>query len=189
MSRISTVYLLTCTAIAVATGLLIIPATALSTALAPALPPVAALTYGAWVIGYVVALRLLERPGAAILTGILSGLVATPLSATGPAIIVTNVMFAFFVELPFIVTLYRLWPKWLYYTGTSLAAVLYGVWSAFSADMASFPLWVVVTYMVVTVVASVIGVWLGIVIADRLRAAGVARLARRPERRIEPEGA
>jgi energy-coupling factor transport system permease protein len=179
MKRASTAYLLTCAAIGVATGLLIIPATALSTVLSPIAPPLSALTYFAWVIGYVVALRVIERPGAAILTGILSGLVAAPLSATGPAIIVTNVMFAFFVELPFLVTLYRFWPKWLYYTGTGVASVLYAVWAGFAADMQAFPAWVVAVFMAITVASSLAGVWLGLLIADRLRDAGVARVARR----------
>jgi energy-coupling factor transport system permease protein len=177
--RVSTAYLLTCAAIGVAAGLLIIPATALSTVLWPVAPPLSALTYSAWVIGYVIAMRLIERPGAAVLTGLISGLVAAPLSATGPAIIVTNVMFAFFVELPFLVTLYRRWWRWLYAAGTTLAAALYAVWSAFSADMAVFPGWVVALYLVLTVVSAPLGAWLGIVVADRLASTGVARQARR----------
>ena len=105
MGRATTAYLLTCAAIGVATGLLIIPATAFSTATYATLPPVSALVAGAWVIGFVVAMRLIERPGAAVLTGLISGLVATPLSTTGPTIVITTVMFAAFIELPFLVTL------------------------------------------------------------------------------------
>ena len=67
MGRATTAYLLTCAAIGVATGLLIIPATAFSTATYATLPPVSALVAGAWVIGFVVAMRLIERPGAAVL--------------------------------------------------------------------------------------------------------------------------
>ena len=122
MGRATTAYLLTCAAIGVATGLLIIPATAFSTATYATLPPVSALVAGAWVIGFVVAMRLIERPGAAVLTGLISGLVATPLSTTGPAIVITNVMFAAFIELPFLVTLYRRWSRGLYYAGASLLA-------------------------------------------------------------------
>lgn len=179
MRRASTAYLLTCAAIGVATGLLIIPATAASVALSPTLPPLAAITSFAWVIGFVIALRLLERPGAALLTGLISGLVAAPLSASGPAIVVTNLIFAFFVELPFLLTLYRRWHPALFYAGTAFAAVIYAVWSGLAADMVQFPTWVVVAYMVVTVASSLAGVWLGIVVADRLAQAGVARVARR----------
>ena len=50
MGRVTTAYLLTCAAIGVATGLLIIPATAFSTATYATLPPVSALVAGAWVI-------------------------------------------------------------------------------------------------------------------------------------------
>jgi len=179
MSRVATAYLLTCAAIGVATGLLIIPATALSTALYPTAPPLSALTYAAWVVGYVLAMRLLERPGAALLTGLISGLVATPLSATGPAIIITNVMFAAIVELPFLLTLYRRWSAWLLYGGSVAGAALYSAWTVLAADMAAFPAWVLVAYVVATLVSAAVGAWLGILIADRLRRAGVAKLARR----------
>ncbi|WP_448235612.1 ECF transporter S component [Microbacterium paulum] len=179
MGRATTAYLLTCAAIGVATGLLIIPATAFSTATYATLPPVSALVAGAWVIGFVVAMRLIERPGAAVLTGLISGLVATPLSTTGPTIVITNVMFAAFIELPFLVTLYRRWSRGLYYAGASLLAAFYAVWTVTAANMQAFPVWVVVLYVVALFTSELGAVALGLVIADRLRAAGVARLARR----------
>ncbi len=179
MGKVTTAYLLTCAAIGVATGLLIIPATAFSTLTHATLPPLSALVAGAWVVGFVVAMRLIERPGAALLTGLISGLVAAPLSATGPVIVVTNVMFAAFIELPFLVTLYRRWSRWLYYLGATALAVLYGAWTVTAANMQSFPFWVVALYLVTLLASELAAVALGILIADRLRAAGVARLARR----------
>lgn len=179
MSRVSTVYLLTCAAIGVAAGLLIIPATAVSTLTYATIPPLGALTAGAWVIGFVIAMRLLERPGAAVLMGLISGLVSIPFSASGPAIVITNVMFAAFIELPFLVTLYRRWHKWLYYTGALVAFALYAAWTITSANMQAFPAVVVALYAAGLLASAGIAVWLGILIADRLRAAGVARLARR----------
>ena len=143
------------------------------------MPPVSAIVAGAWVIGFVVAMRLLERPGAALLTGLISGLVATPLSTTGAAIVVTNVMFAAFIELPFLVTLYRRWSRWLYLVGATLLAAFYSVWTVTAADMQAFQGWVVALYVVVLFASELGAVALGLVIADRLRAAGVARLARR----------
>lgn len=188
MSRVSTVYLLTCAAIGVATGLLVIPATAFSTLTSAALPPLSALAAGAWVIGFVVAMRLLERPGAALLTGLISGLVATPLSTTGPAIVITNVMFAAFIELPFLVTLYRRWSRWLYYIGAAVLTALYAVWTVMAADMQAFPAWVLALYVACLFVSGLGAVALGILIADRLRRAGVAKLARRrrPAAEVEP---
>lgn len=179
MSRVTTAYLLTCAAIGVATGLLVIPATALSTALYVSAPPLSALTYAAWVIGYVLAMRLLDRPGAALLTGLISGIVATPLSVTGPAIIVTNLMFAAVIELPFLVTLYRRWSAWLLYAGSIAGAVLYSAWTVLAADMTAFPVWVLVAYVAATLLSATAGAWLGILIADRLKRAGVAKVARR----------
>lgn len=188
MGKVTTAYLLTCAAIGVATGLLIIPATAFSTMTYATLPPVSALVAGAWVIGFVIAMRLVERPGAAVVTGIISGLVATPLSTTGAAIVVTNVLFAAFVELPFLVTLYRRWSRWLYYAGAALLAVFYSVWTVTAADMQSFPVWVVALYVAVLFASELGAVALGIVIADRLRRAGVAKLARRRPSRVAEAG-
>lgn len=179
MRNAPTAYLLTCAAIGVATGLLTVPATAFSTAFSPIAPPVAALAYGAWSIGFVVALRLLERPGAGVLTGLLSGLVAMPLSATGPAIVVTNVMYALLLELPFLLMLYRRWYRWMYYAGTAIVATLYAVWSVLAADMQAFAPWVLAAFVGVAIASPLVGTWLGILIADRLARAGVARTARR----------
>ncbi|MFT4051075.1 MAG: ECF transporter S component [Microbacterium sp.] len=179
MSRVSTAYLLTCAAIGVATGLLTIPATAAASALSPSAPPLAALTYGAWVVGFVVALRLIERPGAGVLTGLISGLVAAPFSTTGAAIVITNVLFAFLVELPFLVTRYRRWPTWLYFAGAGATVLLYTVWRSLGQNLAALAPWAIAAFYAAAVVSVLASVWLGIVIADRLRAAGVARLARR----------
>ncbi|WP_431803667.1 ECF transporter S component [Microbacterium sp. bgisy203] len=186
MGKATTAYLLTCAAIGVATGLLIIPMTALSTLTYATFPPLGALTAGAWVIGFVIAMRLIEKPGAAVLTGLISGLVAAPFSASGPAIVVTNVMFAAFIELPFLVTLYRKWGRGLYYVGALSAFVLYALWTVTSANMTAFPWWVVVLYVVGLLASAAVATWLGLVIADRLRAAGVARLARRRAAAADP---
>ena len=179
MSRVSTVYLLTCAAIGVATGILIVPATALSTLTHSTLPPVSALLAGAWVIGYVIAMRLTERPGAAIIAGLVSGVVAAPLSTTGPAIVITNVMFAAFIELPFLLTLYRRWGRGLYYAGAGALATVYGAYSVISSNMQSFAPWVLVLYVAALFASAIGAVALGLLIADRLRRAGVAKLARR----------
>jgi energy-coupling factor transport system substrate-specific component len=178
-AKVTTAFLLTCAAIGVATGLLIIPATAFSTLTYPLVPPLSALVGGAWIVGFVIAMRLLERPGAAVLTGLISGLVATPFSATGPAIIVTNVMFAAFVELPFLVILYRRWYRWLFYAGAALVTALYAVWTATAVNMSAFAGWVLPLYVVALFASNLGAVALGIFVADRLTRAGVARLARR----------
>ena len=179
MGKVTTAYLLTCAAIGVATGLLIIPATAFSTLTYATLPPLSALVAGAWVVGFVVAMRLVERPGAALLTGLISGLVAAPLSATGPVIVVTNVMFAAFIELPFLVTLYRRWSTWLHYAGALAMGVAYPLLAAQSFDLWAMAPGLVVGFIALCTASCIAGTFLAIVIADRLREAGVARLARR----------
>ena len=71
------------------------------------------------------------------------------------------------------------WSRWLYYVGATLLATFYAVWTVTAANMQAFPVWVVVLYVVALFASELGAVALGIVIADRLRAAGVARLARR----------
>ncbi|HBR90357.1 MAG TPA: hypothetical protein DEA59_14035, partial [Microbacterium sp.] len=76
MSRVSTVYLLTCAAIGVAGGVLLWGAGWISSAVFAVAPFFSVAGAGLWLLPAAVGMRLLERPGTAILVGLLSGLVA-----------------------------------------------------------------------------------------------------------------
>jgi energy-coupling factor transport system substrate-specific component len=77
MSRVSTVYLLTCAAIGVAGGVLLWGAAALSTVLFGVVPFASVAIAGLWLLPPTVALRLLHRPLAGILVGLVEALTAT----------------------------------------------------------------------------------------------------------------
>lgn len=182
MSRISTVFLLTCAAIGVAGGIMLTAANWVSTVLFAAAPFAAVALAGLWLVPAAVAMRLLERPGSALLVGLISGLVAAPLSGYGWGSVATNLWWAFFVELPFLVVLYRFFHRWQFFAGAVVVAAVYPTlaWASFGLD-AFAPLTVVLFYLL-TLVASAAGMAIGIAVADALRRAGVARLARRRPR-------
>jgi energy-coupling factor transport system permease protein len=172
MSRVTTAYLLTCAAIGVAGGILLWGATALSTALFAVVPFISVALAGFWLLPAVVALRLLERPLSGLLVGLISGLVVFPY-------LFTNLWWALFAELPFLLAFYRSWRTWQYYAGAVFVGLLYPVLAAVSFNLWTMPVWSAVGFFALTVASCVIGTWLGIVIADQLKRAGVARLARR----------
>lgn len=172
MNRVTTAFLLTCAAIGVAGGMLLWGAGWASTVLFATVPFASAALAGLWLLPATVALRLLERPLAGILVGVLSGLVVFPF--IGAAI-----WWAFFAELAFIVALYRSWRTWQYYAGAVFVGLIYPVLAAASFDLWSMPVWALVGFFALTVAGCVAGVALGILIADRLKRAGVARVARR----------
>lgn len=177
MSRISTAYLLTCAAIGVAGGILLAFGWWISLALFAAAPFASVGIAGIWVLPAVIALRLLQRPFAGLLVGLISGLVLAPFYTISA--VATTLFWSFFPELPFMAGMYRRWNTWLHYAGAVAIGIVYPIFAA-----ASFNLWamtppLIVLFIALCVVSCVAGTWLGILIADRLRAAGVATLARR----------
>lgn len=172
MSRVTTAFLLTCAAIGVAGGVLLWGAGWASSALTP-FSPVAAMAFsGAWLLPATIALRLLERPFAGLLVGLLSGLVAFPFLGA-------SVWWAFFAELGFLVVLYRFWTVWQHYIGAVVVGIVYPVLSAEFFNLWQMEPGVIIAFFAVTLASCLVGTWLGILIADRLRRAGVAKLARR----------
>lgn len=175
--RVSTAYLLTCAAIGVAGGIVLIGAWALSSTLFVLVPLVSVAVAGIWLMPAVIALRLIQRPFAGLLVGLISGLVLAPFFTIGA--VATTLWWSLFPELPFLVTIYRTWNTWLHYAGAALVGIVYPI-----AAAASFNLWTIsleaqIAFFAVCLASCLLGTWVGIVIADRLRRAGVAKLARR----------
>lgn len=176
MGRVSTAYLLTCAAIGVAGGIVLALGWWLSLGLFATVPFVSVAIAGLWVMPAVIALRLLRRPLAGILVGLVSGLVLAPFyTATA---ILTTLFWSFFPELPFLATLYRRWASWLHYLGALLVGIAYPLLAAKTFDLWAMAPALVVAFIALCAASCLAGTWLAIVIADRLRDAGVARLAR-----------
>lgn len=176
-ARVSTAYLLTCAAIGVAASALLAPAWVASTTLFLTAPFATVAIAGLWVLPAVIALRLLQRPGAGLLVGLISGLVLAPFFTIGS--VATMLYWSFFPELPFLATLYRRWNTWLHYAGAAIIGATYPVFAAQSFDLWSMATPVLVGFIALCIGSCLVATWLGILIGDRLRATGVATLARR----------
>lgn len=184
MSRVTTAFLLTCAAIGVAGGALLVAANWVSTVLFAAIPFVSVAVAGLWLLPAVIALRLVQRPGAGLLVGLISGLVIVPFSGYGFASVATNLWWAFFAELPFLILLYRSWRTWQHYAGALTVGIVYPVLAWATFDLGSMVPAVQLGFFGVVIVSAAAGTGLGILVADRLEHAGVARMARRRPRPV-----
>ncbi len=175
-SAVPTTLVLTCAALGVAGGLLLAPANWLSTVLLTlGMPALSVAITGLWILPAVIALRLLRRPLVGLLVGIIAGLVIVPFSGYGFMSVVTNASWALFAELPFLVVLWKFWKTWMHYAGAAVLGIVYPIFSWAFFDMGAQSVWSQILFFAVTF-ASCIGVTaLGILIADRLRRAGVGR--------------
>ena len=171
--RFPTAILLTCAALGVAGGLLLAPANWVSTILFPGLPFVSVALAGLWLMPSVIALRLLRRPLVGLLVGLLAGLVIVPFSGYGFASVATNLWWAAFTELPFLFVLWRYWGTWMHYIGAAVVGVVYPVLAWASFNLGEFTLGVQVLFFAITLASCLGGTALGILVADRLRKAGV----------------
>lgn len=177
--RLPTAILLTCAALGVAGGILLAPANWISTILFAGLPFVSVGLAGLWLLPSVIALRLLRRPLVGLLVGLLAGLVIVPFSGYGFGSVATNLWWAAFAELPFLFVLWRYWGTWMHYVGAVVVSVVYPVMAWASFDLGSFGFGLQVAFFAVILASCVGATALGILIADRLSAAGVgARLPR-----------
>lgn len=175
-SAMPTALLLTCAALGVAGGLLLAPANWLSTVLLSlGNPTLSVAITGLWVLPSVIALRLLRRPLVGILVGIIAGLVIVPFSGYGFYSVITNASWALPAELPFMLVLWRYWKTWMHYAGAAVLGVVYPLFSWEFFHMGSQPLWSQILFFAVTFASCIGATALGILIADRLRAAGVGR--------------
>lgn len=170
-----TAILLTCAALGVAGGILLAPANWVSTLLFGGLPFVSVAIAGLWLLPSAIALRLLQRPLVGLLVGLLAGLVIVPFSGYGFGSVATNLWWAAFTELPFLFVLWRYWGTWLHYLGAIIVSVVYPIMAWASFDLGSFGLGIQIAFFAVILASCVGATALGILIADRLKKAGVGR--------------
>ena len=171
--RFPTAILLTCAALGVAGAVLLAPMNWFSTLLTGPLPFVGMALAGLWLLPSVIALRLLRRPLVGLLVALIAGLVMVPFSGYGPSTVLTNLWWAAFTELPFLFVLWRYWGTWMHYLGAIAVGIVYPIsaWAWF--NLGAMSLFAQITFFAVTIASCVGGTALGILIADRLRKAGV----------------
>ncbi|MFI5497182.1 ECF transporter S component [Actinoplanes sp. NPDC051859] len=181
MKSLTTRFLMTCAAIGAASGVLLVPANHASAVLATTVPIVYAGMIGFWIIGPVLGLAVLRRPGAGVLTMLIAGLINVPLTPYGPTAVVTTLMVGVAVELGFLVTWYRIWRSWLFYLTTTVFTAIYA-WTAYVAfEMSKTAFAVQVLFYVLMLGSSALATWAGLVLARRVAKTGVTRgLVRTP---------
>lgn len=181
--RVSTRMLLVCAALGVAGGILLAPSNWLSTALlATGSAQLSVAITGLWLLPSVIALRLLRTPFVGILVGVISGLVIVPFSGYGFMSVVSNASWAAFAELGFLLVLWRSWRTWLHYVGAIALGIGYPLFAGELFDLGMQPPWAQALVFVLTFLSCAAATALGILIADRLQAAGVGG-ATQPRRR------
>ncbi|MFT4232030.1 MAG: ECF transporter S component, partial [Leucobacter sp.] len=171
--RVSTRTLLVCAAIGAGGGMLAAATNIVMVAIATGLPLLFIALGGLWNVPILLAMALLRRPGAGLLAGLLSGLVAAPFSPVGPGMIYTQVLAALFFEAPFALLRYRRQPRILFFLAAIVLAtqhsiVAYSIVGAGQYGAAfQYALWIgrPLSYCAV--------VWLALRLSDRLRRAGL----------------
>ena len=184
--RASTRYLLTCAVLGVAGGLLTVGMNYLSIGLAAVAPAFIAVTIGAWILPSMTGMALLQRPGAGVLIAVLAGLVNAPLTPFGFAQLPTVVMAGVLAELPFLISLYRVWSTWVFYVGYGVLITAFSTLWLVAVDAAMSSPIVLVALYALTAVVSLGFVWLALFLARRLREAGVGRSVASPA--AQPSG-
>lgn len=181
--KLTTRYLMTCAAIGAAGGILLVPTNHLAAILAPVLPVAYGALVGLWMLPVVIALALIRRPLAGILTSLIAGLINIPLTPYGATAVVTTVMVGVAIEIFLALALYRVWSAWLFQVAAVVLSALYA-WSAWAAfGIGAMPVWAQLLFVVVLLASGCGFTALGLVVARRLERAGVARgLA--PKRRV-----
>ena len=166
MDRVSTRVILSCAAIGVGGGLFAAGAGYLAGLIAVIAPVLYGVTIGTHFLPSAVGLALLRRPGTAVLTGLIAGLVA---SAFAPQWLLrylgTGLLVGVLLELPFLVTRYRKWSAWLYYLAAGGSGVVLGVavFIALGAEYYAPVVWAIA--LPLYVLSPIVFTWLGRVIA------------------------
>ncbi|GGQ49422.1 ECF transporter S component [Couchioplanes azureus] len=180
MKSLTTRFLMTCAAIGAASGVLLVPVNHVSAILAPTVPVAYAALVGFWVLGPVLGLAVLRRPGAGVLTMLIAGLVNVPLTPFGPSAVLTTLMAGAAVESAFAVTRYRVWKPWLFYATTTAATALYALMAHVSFHMAATAPAVQVLFFVLMLAGAAVATWAGLRLARRVAETGVTRGLVRP---------
>ncbi|MGO1507602.1 MAG: ECF transporter S component [Microbacteriaceae bacterium] len=175
MKNLPTRILLTCAAIGVASGILLLPILGVfSTAVVAAAPLAYAALIGTWFFGGVLIQTITHRPGVALITSFIAGLVIAPLTPYGFSTVASTVTVGVIQELPFLATLYRKWPSWLFYVTNGAVGVLYAFPAQRLLDVAAHEGVRLAMYPIAGG-SAVLFTWIARLVAHRLDKTGVTR--------------
>lgn len=176
--RISTRSLLACAAIGAVGGLIVAPITVFSApGPALALPLIYALLSMVKLLPGTLAQTLLRFPGAALLTGVIVGLINIPFSSHGPMVFVSLAGVGLLQEIVPAILLYRRWGIGVLITGNLVAGAVLGLlgWRVLASSATNIT--VAIGYWVVCAVAAIAITFIGFWIGNRVRRSGVVAAA------------
>lgn len=173
-SVLGTRNLMTVAAIAVVSLIIIIPLTYAETASVGTYKAavVGSAFMGLWSLVFLLPLVVVRRGGAAIIAGLIIGIVSAIATPAGPAGIVGSLLGGVFVEIPFAVTLYRRWNNTMFLISGGvfglLNAIVYITALKIAVGIGSNLL-----IVILCVVSGIVGAVLAIAIGRALARAGV----------------
>ncbi|WP_165314311.1 ECF transporter S component [Agromyces protaetiae] len=188
-SRYSTRFLLAVAAIGVAGGLLNIGNAYFFNFLSASIPALAGLGTGIYLLPGVVAQAATRRGGAAILALGIAGLAQAAFVPGGLGSVVSYLLIGIFLEIPFAIARYRVWPTWLHYVATLVVVAFYSVFWGFYWNIFTLAPLMQIAIPGVLLVTQLVFTWLGLLIARRLAKTGVLRGIRRPDAAAESSSA
>lgn len=178
-SALATSTLLTCAAIAVATGVLGGVAGWITPVVLGAVPIVYGFVLGAHVLPGIISQELIRLPWVALITHVLAALVSSGIAPQWALrFLGTAVLFGGIQELVAAATRYRVWQPWRYFISGVVIGILVAVVVFFAAHLSTLPLWAQIAYLVLAVLGPVAWTALGLGVGAGLRRAGVARSRR-----------
>lgn len=172
--RFSTRILLTLAAIGVGAGIVVIPTFWAAQAVWAALPVIYGLFVIPWVLPGVIAQAIVPQAGSALVSATIAGLVSVPFTG-GIGGLSLFLFIAFFLELPYAVTVWRRWGVGMAYVAAVTLSLGYAAFWWFTLDAAAFPPAVRAITIAVLVTAIFAATALGRLIAAGLRRTGVGQ--------------
>lgn len=177
-SILGTRNLMTVAAIAVVGCVLLIPLTYVSVAVAvsPGGIMIVCACMGLWLFPYLLPAAVTHKPGAALISSLVIGIIMSFTTPQGFASIMGSAIAGLLVEVPLAITLYRQW-NWI---GYGLVAIAFGafnglMYASFIQVPATF--WMISGFAGAAIVSCLVGVALTLVAVRLLRSAGIGIVA------------
>ncbi len=184
--------LLSCAAIAVAGGLVAAANAYLFNLLLAAAPMLLGLAAAGYFLPGVLALACFRRGGVGLVTSLIAGLVQAPFVPTGIVSVSVFVIIGIAIELPFLLTRYRIWRAWLFYVMALWVSAFYSAYWFVAYDLVRTAVVMQVVLPIVLTLTLLAATWFARFLAVRLTRTGVFRGLQRPEvrpRRIRADDA
>jgi len=131
--------------------------------------------FGLWFIGSIISAYIIRKPGAALLTGLISAAVEILSGSPGGAkIMLAGLIQGAGAELPFALTKWKKYHTRILVFATMSAAIFSFIWQLFASGNVALAPWLLVSMLVVRLISSsLFGGLLGKWVSDKLAQTGV----------------